>query len=82
MQADDQVKEKVETHLGKIFNKERKENNLTDKWVEDVVGDDDQFDNIKINLKYHTKVQNFKTFKKMCRDDEQRTKFLEGIVNK
>lgn len=77
--ADDKVKEKVDTHLGKTFNKERKENNLYRKWVEEIVGDDDSYQNLTANLTHYTKITPFKKFKQICANDDERNKFVEGI---
>lgn len=65
MKGDDEVSKMIEAHMGSCFNTERKNNKLIDKWIEDIVGDEDgdQFENIKENLKHYTKLYNFKKFK-------------------
>lgn len=67
IKKDDVVKKKVETHLGSTFTKEKKY--LYGKWVEDIVGDDDSYQNLVENLKHHTKLTKFENFKKLCEND-------------
>lgn len=49
------------------------------KWVEEIAGDDEEFDPLILNLNKHAKILPFDKFKKMCDDDQEREKFVEKI---
>lgn len=60
-----------------MFNKERKEKQLLKRWVEEIAGDDEEFEVIIKHMSKHANLMSFDKFKKMCEDDNLRADFVK-----
>jgi len=77
VKSDDQVAKDLKTKIGKIFISERKEKQLMKRWVEEIAGEDEEFEPIIKSLSKHAGLMPFERFKKMCGDDKEREAFVQ-----
>ena len=47
------------------------------RWVEEIAGEDEEYEPIIKNLSKHANLFAFEKFKKTCEDDEERKDFIE-----
>lgn len=75
--SNENVQKALKSKIGSIFNYERKEKNILKKWVEDIAGDDEEFEPIIQSLTKHANILAFDKFKRMINDGSERGKFLK-----